>query len=46
MKKELINKREAWLFLPENKKILAHIKKSLKQKADIDLGAFKKYLKK
>ena len=37
---------EAWLFLPENKKILARIKKSLKEDATIDLGSFKKYLKK
>jgi len=37
---------EAWLFLPENKEKLAYLKKSLKQKADIDLGSFKKYLKK
>ena len=36
---------EAWLFLPENKKILARLKKSLKEKATIDLGSFKKYLK-
>ncbi len=36
---------EAWLFLPENKEILARIKKSLKQKATIDLGSFKKYAK-
>ena len=36
---------EAWLFLPENKKILARLKKSLKEDATIDLGSFKKYLK-
>ena len=36
---------EAWLFLPENKKILARIKKSLREDATIDLGSFKKYLK-
>ena len=35
---------EAWLFLPENKKILARIKKSLREDATIDLGSFKKYL--
>jgi len=38
-------KDEEWLFLPENKKILARIKKSLKEDATIDLGSFKKYLK-
>ncbi len=37
---------EAWLFLPENKEILKKIKKSLKEDATIDLGFFKKYLKK
>jgi hypothetical protein len=36
---------EAWLFMPENKKILAELKKGLKQKATIDLGSFKKYAK-
>ena len=36
---------EAWLFLPENKEILARIKKSLREDATIDLGSFKKYLK-
>lgn len=34
---------EAWLFLPENREILAHIKKSLTEEAKIDLGSFKKY---
>ena len=37
---------EAWLFLPKNKAILARIKKSLKEDATINLGSFKKYLKK
>lgn len=37
---------EAWLFLPENKEILARIKKSLRKDATIDLGSFEKYLKK
>lgn len=32
---------EAWLFLPKNKEILARLKKSLKEDATIDLGAFK-----
>ena len=36
---------EAWLFLPENKEILARIKKSLREDATIDLGSFKKHLK-
>lgn len=35
---------EAWLFLPENKHILERLKRSLKQKATINLGSFKKYL--
>lgn len=41
-----IPNEEAWLFLPENKEKLEYLKKSLKQKADIDLGSFKKYVKK
>lgn len=41
-----IPEKEAWLFLPENKEILADLKKSLKEKATINLGSFKKYLKK
>ena len=41
-----IPEEEAWLFLPENKELLARIKKSLKEDATIDLGSFKKYLKK
>jgi hypothetical protein len=41
-----IPKHEAWLFEPENKKILDHVKKGLKEKASINLGSFKKYLKK
>lgn len=40
-----VPKEEAWLFLPENKEKLEYLKKSLKQKATIDLGSFKKYLK-
>lgn len=40
-----ILEEEAWLFLPENKEILARIKKSLAEEATIDLGLFKKYLK-
>lgn len=36
---------EAWLFLPENKEILARIKQSLCKDATIDLGSFAKYLK-
>lgn len=41
-----VPQEEAWLFLPENKQLLARIKESLTQKADIDLGSFKKYLPK
>lgn len=37
---------EAWLFAPENKKILARIKKGLNEGGVIDLGSFKKYAKK
>jgi len=37
-----VPKEEAWLFAPENKEILKRIKESLKQKADIDMGSFKK----
>lgn len=36
---------EAWLFLPENKEILAKIKKSLTQEATIDFASLKKQLK-
>ena len=38
-----VSEKEAWLFLPENKEVLAKLKKSLQEKADIDLGSFKKY---
>lgn len=41
-----IPENEAWVFLPENKAILDRIKKSLSQDATINLGSFKKYLKK
>ena len=41
-----IPKEEAWLFDPKNKTILAELKKSLKQKATIDLGSFAKYIPK
>ena len=37
---------EKWLFDPKNKAIVDELKEALKQKADIDLGSFKKYLKK
>ncbi len=40
-----VPENEAWLFLPENKEILAQIKKSLTQKATIDFDTFKKTLK-
>jgi len=36
---------EAWLFAPENKKILERVKRGLKQKGTIDRGSFSKYLK-
>lgn len=41
-----IPKGEEWLFDPKNKTIVERLKESLKQKATIDLGSFKKYLKK
>jgi hypothetical protein len=41
-----IPEEERWLFDPENKKILEHLKESLKQEASFDLGSFKKYSKK
>ena len=41
-----VSKEEKWLFDPKNKKILDELKRALKQKADVDLGSFKKYLKK
>lgn len=41
-----IPKEEQWLFDPKNKAIVDELKAALKQKADIDLGSFKKYLKK
>lgn len=40
-----MSEEETWLFKPENKELLAHLKESLKQEATIDLGSFKKYLK-
>lgn len=36
---------EAWLFLPENKEILARIKKGLAEEATIDFKSLKKQLK-
>lgn len=36
---------EAWLFAPENKKLLTRIKKGLKEGGTIDLGSFKKQIK-
>ena len=36
---------EAWLFQPENRKILEEVKKGLAQKGKIKRGSFKKYLK-
>ena len=41
-----IPETEKWLFDPKNKSIVTELKKALKQKANIDLGSFKKYLKK
>jgi bifunctional DNA-binding transcriptional regulator/antitoxin component of YhaV-PrlF toxin-antitoxin module len=40
-----ISKEEKWLFDPKNKAIVDELKAALKQKATIDLGSFKKYLK-
>ena len=37
---------EAWLFAPENKDLLACIKRGLKEGGTVDLGSFKKYAKK
>jgi len=37
---------EAWLFAPENKGLLARIKKGLQEGGTIDLGSFKKHAKK
>jgi len=36
---------EAWLFKPENKKILKEVKEALKQKGTIKRESFKKYIK-
>ncbi|MCF7899190.1 hypothetical protein K9L05_00905 [Candidatus Babeliales bacterium] len=36
---------EAWLFKPENKKILDEVKKGLSQEGIISRSSFKKYLK-
>ena len=41
-----IPKEEKWLFDSKNKAIVDELKIALKQKANIDLGSFKKYLKK
>lgn len=35
---------EAWLYKPENKEILEHIREGLKQKATINRGSFAHYL--
>jgi len=40
-----ISQEEAWLFAPENREILASVKRGLKQKATIKRGSFSKYLK-
>jgi hypothetical protein len=40
-----IPERERWLFAPENREVLEKVKKALREKADIDLGSFKKYAK-
>ena len=40
-----IPEKEKWLFDPKNKAIVDELKIALKQKANIDLGSFKKYLK-
>ncbi|MFA5999252.1 MAG: hypothetical protein WC747_04505 [Candidatus Babeliales bacterium] len=39
----IIPQEEAWLFEPQNKTILTELKKSLKQKATINLGSFAQY---
>jgi hypothetical protein len=39
-----IPEHEKWLFEPENKKILEHIKEGLKEKELIDLGSFEQHL--
>lgn len=40
-----MSKEEAWLFEPENKHLLEHLKEGLKQKGTIRRGSFAKYLK-
>lgn len=52
MKKDGIRKQledlledESWLLLPENKEILARIKKGLAEDATIDFASLKKQLK-
>jgi len=37
--------KEAWIFKPENRKILEEVKKGLSQKGTIKRGSFKKYVK-
>ena len=37
-----IPQEEKWLFDPKNKAIVTELKEALRQKADIDLGSFKK----
>ena len=36
---------EAWIFEPQNRKLLEEVKKGLEQKGTIDRGSFKKHLK-
>jgi len=37
---------EAWLFKPENKHILDRVKRGLQEGSTVDLGSFKKHVKK
>lgn len=39
-----ISLHEAWLYEPENKKVLQELKAALKQKGTIKRGSFRKYL--
>jgi hypothetical protein len=41
-----VHEREKWLFDSKNKHIVDQLTEALKQKATIDLGDFRKYLKK
>ncbi len=41
-----VSEDEAWLFKPENKDLLAHLRQGLSERATISRGSFSKFFKK